>query len=610
MLRVNIIGAGLAGLSAAVRLAQMNIASALISVQTSERAQSVLAEGGINAAMNVSGENDTVQEHFEDTMRGGVCLADPGAVRGLTQEAPVIVQELLDLGVPFNMEGDALVQRRFGGQKKTRTTYARSSTGKALMTAMIDAARRYENTEQPLILRYPHHRFQELILENGACKGVWLQDTYTGKWIALAGPVILAFGGPNGLFPGRTTGTTANDAGGLATVFAQGVELANLEFIQYHPTTVQISGKRMLISEAARGEGGRLYVMRGGQKWFFMEEKYPELGNLMPRDVVSREMYTILRDPECQPPILLDLTGLPKKTWQKRLPDLRKEIRHYLNIDPARQPVPVSPGIHFFMGGILVDREHRTNIPNLYAAGECACQYHGANRLGGNSLLGALYGGRVAAQSIAKQDFAVQDVAAQSIAKQGFAVQDLAAQSIAKQDFAVQDLAAQSTVKEVAEVETPDAAAHSSAEAIVKISADPETLPADSSDFSASAAEELAKILSKGLGIIRDETGIDEALRELDAFGRRLQQSGKRTETEKRRLKLAEAMLLCARERKESRGAHTRADFPARDDENWQKTTAAVFKEGKIHISFREIPLLESPGNTIESNRTIESIRK
>ena len=545
-MRVNIIGAGLAGLSAAVRLAQMNIASALISVQTSERAQSVLAEGGINAAMNVSGENDTAQEHFEDTMRGGVCLADPAAVRGLTQEAPVIVQELLDLGVPFNMEGDALVQRRFGGQKKTRTTYARSSTGKALMTAMIDAARRYENTEQPLILRYPHHRFQELILENGVCKGVRLQDTYTEKWIDLAGPVILAFGGPNGLFPGMTTGTTANDAGGLATVFAQGVELANLEFIQYHPTTVQISGKRMLISEAARGEGGRLYVMRGGQKWYFMEEKYPELGNLMPRDVVSREMYTILRDPECQPPVLLDLTGLPKKTWQKRLPDLRKEIRHYLDIDPARQPVPVSPGIHFFMGGILVDREHRTNIPNLYAAGECACQYHGANRLGGNSLLGALYGGRVAAQSIAKQGSAAQN----------------------------------------------------SAETMAKISADPETLPADSSDFSAAGAEELARILSKGLGIVRDEAGIDETLGELAAFGQKLQQSGKRTEAEKRRLKLAEAMLLCARARKESRGAHTRADFPARDDENWQKTTAAVFKEGKIHISFRQIPVQESPEHT------------
>ena len=537
-MRVNIIGAGLAGLSAAVRLAQMNIASALISVQTSERAQSVLAEGGINAAMNVSGENDTVQEHFEDTMRGGVYLADPGAVRGLTQEAPLIVQELLDLGVPFNMEGDALVQRRFGGQKKTRTTYARSSTGKALMTAMIDAARRYENTieaaGEAFILRYPHHRFQELILRDGACKGVRLQDTYTEKRIDLMGPVILAFGGPNGLFPGRTTGTTANDAGGLATVFAQGVELANLEFIQYHPTTVQISGKRMLISEAARGEGGRLYVMRGSQKWYFMEEKYPELGNLMPRDVVSREMDAILRDPECQPPILLDLTGLSKKVWQKRLPDLRKEIRHYLDIDPARQPVPVSPGIHFFMGGILVDRGHRTNIPNLYAAGECACQYHGANRLGGNSMLGAVFGGRTAAGDLAER---------------------LASSGLRPGEGPWE-----------------------------------ETLPADFKDPAADPASpvligQISRILLKGLGIARNETELNRTLDELLA----LEASGTYNIRERGRLKLAEAMIRSAVLRKESRGAHYREDYPEKS-EDFRKTAVASLSGDDICIDYRDLP--------------------
>ena len=548
MQRVNIIGAGLAGLSAAVRLAQMNLASALISVQTSERAQSVLAEGGINAAMNVSGEEDTTREHFEDTMRGGVWLADPGAVRGLTEHAPEIVQELLDLGVPFNMEGDALVQRRFGGQKKTRTTYARSSTGKALMTAMIDAARRYENTPGPLILRYPHHRFQELILTDGKCRGVRLQDTYTGEKTDLTGPVILAFGGPNGLFPEMTTGTTANDAGALAAVFAQGVELANLEFIQYHPTTVQISGKRMLISEAARGEGGRLYVMRGGQKWYFMEEKYPELGNLMPRDVVSREMYSILQDPECEPQILLDLTGLPKKVWQKRLPDLRREIRHYLALDPAREPVPVSPGIHFFMGGILVDRQHRTNLPGLFAAGECACQYHGANRLGGNSLLGALDGGRVAAET------AAADLQQLTAADPGDAAEDTA----------------EETAGPPAKLSSKE--------------------PVDGANYSPAAARQLAEILSGGLGIVRSEETIAGALQALKTFREELRQADRLTTAEERRLSLAEAMLLCARARRESRGAHTRSDYPDRDDDHYRKTTVAAFEEGEIQISFRDLP--------------------
>ena len=396
MFRINIVGAGLAGLTAAVHLAEKGIGSNLISVQISERAQSVMAAGGINAAMDVSGESDTVQEHFDDTMRGGVYLADPEAVRGLTGTAPEIIRRLMELGVPFNMEGESLVQRHFGGQKKIRTAYARSSTGKALMTAMIDAARRYEGD---LIKRFSRHRFRALCIEDGTCKGVRIEDVCTGEIRALAGPVILAFGGSNGMFPGRTTGTTANDGCALAAVFAQGVELANLEFIQYHPTTVQIPGKCMLISEAARGEGGRLFALRDGRPWYFMEELHPSLGNLMPRDVISREMALLKNEPGCTGEVCLDLMGLDEAVWSGKLSDLREEIIDYLHLDPKITPVPVSPGIHFFMGGIRVNDRHETNVKGLLAAGEAACKYHGANRLGGNSMLGAIFGGRTAAET-------------------------------------------------------------------------------------------------------------------------------------------------------------------------------------------------------------------
>ena len=543
MLRVNIVGAGLAGLSAAVTLAKQNTGCRLISVQISERAQSVLAEGGINAAMDVSGEGDTPREHYEDTMRGGVYLADPDAVRRMTETAPEIVGDLIRIGVPFNMEGDALVQRRFGGQKKTRTTYARSSTGKALMTAMIDAARKYENIPgEPLIERCPHHRFMNLVLESGRCAGVRVQDLHTGQVQELRGPVILAFGGPNGLFPGRTTGTTANDGCALAAVFAQGVELANLEFIQYHPTTVRIAGKRMLVSEAARGEGGRLYAVRDGKPWFFMEEKYPELGNLMPRDVVSREMDAVRRDPACQPQVWLDLTGLPGSVWDKRLPDLRREILHYLAIDPAGEPVPVSPGIHFFMGGICVDKGHRTNIPGLYAAGECACQYHGANRLGGNSLLGAIYGGRVAAHTAAAERMDQEGPAEKRADETG--------------DFC-----------------------------------------GKADDFSAQTAERLAQILTGGLGIVRDEESIGRALEELDVLRQEIKVAEVRENRDRSadldRIRLGEAMLLSARARRESRGAHVRADYPDRNDEDYQRTTIAVCEQGEIRVFLRKIPGLD-----------------
>ena len=395
---VTIIGAGLAGLSAAIALAERGIPSNLVSQQPSERAQSVLAEGGINAALDTMGEGDTWQEHFADTMRGGCDLADPNAVAGLTSHAPEIVRWLAALGVPFAREDGRMVQRNFGGQKKKRTAYAKSSTGKALMTALIDEARKYEAAG--LIHRLPHHELIDLTVENGVCRGARLWDTYTDTVLRCGAPVVLACGGLNGLFPGMTTGTVHNTGGAAALAFAKGAALANLEMIQYHPTTVQISGKRMLVSEAARGEGGRLCVMRNGKPWYFMEELYPELGNLMPRDVVSRMMANVVTHMDCGDQVYLDMTGLDAAIWRKRLPDLRAELIHYLALDPQNTPIPVSPGIHFFMGGLYVDERHRTTVSELYAAGECACQYHGANRLGGNSMLAAIYGGRVAARNI------------------------------------------------------------------------------------------------------------------------------------------------------------------------------------------------------------------
>ena len=398
MERINIVGAGLSGLSAAICLAESGRPVNLISAQASERAQSVLAEGGINAALDTMGENDTPEEHFADTMKGGVYLADPNAVEGLALRAPELVKWLARLGALLQMEGGRIIQRNFGGQKKKRTAYAKSSTGKVLMTTLIDAARKYEASG--LIARFPHHLFGKLIVREGRCLGALVKDAYSGEAISLPGRVILCSGGLNGFFPGMTTGTTQNTGDVTAMAFHQGAALANLEFIQYHPTTIGIAGKRCLISEAARGEGGRLFVKRGGESWYFMEELYPELKNLMPRDVVSREMARVVKREDCGDQVYLDMTGLPAETWRRKLPDLRAECVHYLALDPAKAPIPVEPGIHFFMGGIDVDIHHRTSIDGLYAAGECACQYHGANRLGGNSMLGAVYGGRVAAEDI------------------------------------------------------------------------------------------------------------------------------------------------------------------------------------------------------------------
>ena len=391
---VNVVGAGLAGLSASLELARDGIHVNLISAQPSERAQSVLAEGGMNASMNTMGDDDSPEDHYQDTLKGGAFIGEEDSIRGFTDTAPSIIEELIKLGVPFNNENGRLIQRYFGGQKKRRTAFSRSSTGKIVMSALIDAVRLYE--AEGLVRRFPHHEFEKLVTDDDGCAGVVVRDLYSRDAFGLKGPVIVATGGMNSLFPAMTTGTTTNTGDVTAYLYSEGVRLSNLEFIQFHPTTSRIVGKLCLISEAARGEGGRLMVIRDGKPWYFMEEKYPELGNLMPRDITAREIVINSEDGTA----FLDMTGLSDEVWTKKLSDLRARLIDLLGCDQKTEYVRISPGIHYFMGGIYVDRDHKTSLDGLYAAGECACRYHGANRLGGNSMIGAVYGGRVAAQSL------------------------------------------------------------------------------------------------------------------------------------------------------------------------------------------------------------------
>ena len=545
---VNIIGAGLAGLSAAITLADKGISSNLISNYPSERAQSVMAEGGINGVLDTMGEWDRVENHFEDTMKAGGEIADEAMVRDLTEAAPGIIRYLRKIGVPFNLKENKIQQRNFGGQKKKRTAYAKSSTGKVIMTALIDEARKYET--MGLIKRYSHHEFLRLRLENGGkvCKGVEIRDNYTGNSFHLEGIVILASGGPAGVFAGVTTGTTANTGDVTAKVFAQGVRLSNLEMIQYHPTTIEIADKVCLVSEAARGEGGRLFIYKDDKKYYFMEEKYPEFKNLMPRDVVSREMYFVSRD-NGGAQVYLDMTELPKEVWKERLPDLREEIIHYLGIDPKNEPIPVRPGIHYFMGGIDVDIDHKTNVENLFAAGEACSAYHGANRLGGNSLLGAIYGGRKAAESAAKTVVGLDSL---SNTTEGVT------RAIEKPLY---------TTKVVTNQVEKN-----------RMPLEIEAYNEEYEDARESFIIEVRDILLSSLGIVRNETLLNEGIAALDKLALR-----QLNEREKERLTLAKALILSALCRKESRGANFREDYPDRNDE-FKGLTKAHLNEGNINI--------------------------
>ena len=284
-MKVVVIGAGLAGCSAALNLAEEGAQVLLVSNAPSERSQSVMAEGGINAALDSAHAGDDAGLHAADTLKSAAGLAVQEDVQHMAQAAPGIVLRLEAAGAGFNLTGSELAQRPFGGQSEARTVFSKSQTGKQIMAALIQQLRPYEVSGA--VTRLPHHGFESLLLAQGRCCGARVRDLWSGTPADLhADAVIMACGGMGGMFP-VITGSKLNTGIVQAELLRLGVEFSNLEFIQYHPTAVVREGKALLVTEAARAEGGRLFALRGGKPWYFMEERHPQ-GNLAPRDVTAR----------------------------------------------------------------------------------------------------------------------------------------------------------------------------------------------------------------------------------------------------------------------------------------------------------------------------------
>lgn len=562
MFEVIVMGTGISGLMSALILAQSGVTVTMLSYYETLRSASCMAQGGINAYE--TRENDSIMKHFTETITGGSWLANQQPVMEMCQFAPEIVSMYDRIGVAFNRNKDGSPDTRFfGGSKYPRTHYADTTTGSQLLSALDGQVRRYE--EQGLIKRISGKDFvSALIDENGTCHGCIVQDIYTMKMESYTGSaLIIATGGYASLYGWATTAVLSNGAA-IGQLLKQGVAVANPEFVQFHPTAMAQGDKPRLISESARGEGGRLWVPREGKPWYFLEEMYPELGNLITRDMASRAIYKVVNEMglgiDGKKQVYLDITELPETVMEQKLSNIIDLYKKYSGDDPRKVPMKVYPAPHYSMGGIYVDSKHRTEVNGLYACGECDYMYHGANRLGGNSLLSASYSGYMAAQTILEDYHSGELSNSNNKNNTTWITQSISALNNEMLHYTKR------TGNECADTIT----------------------------------KELGEILTNHAGIVRYNSNLTTALNNIQELKERWENISSPDKgiwansslISIRKLHscivLSEAIVAGALARNESRGAHFKPDFPERDDKNWLKTTIVRY-ENKTILSYKPV---------------------
>jgi len=430
--RVLVVGGGLAGLAASMRMAELGVGVDLVSLVPVKRSHSVCAQGGINSVNALTRQQgDNEWKHFDDTVYGGDFLQHQPPVKEMADWGPRIVDLMDRLGVPFNRTPEGFRdQRRFGGTLYKRTSFAGATTGQQLLYALDEQVRRRE--VEGRVKKWEFWDFLGPILdEQGRCRGAVCQDLVTMQFHAFpADAVVLATGGC-GLLYGRSTMSMVCTGSAVSRAYRAGAWYGNGEFIQVHPTAIPGADKLRLMSESARGEGGRVWVPRTPQdprdprdipeaeRLYFLEDRYPKYGNLVPRDIATREIFDVCtteglsveKDRLC---VYLDLTHIPRETLDRKLGGILEIYEKFQGVDPRSMPMKIFPAVHYSMGGLWVDyerssdggmvegslRNQQTNIPGLYAIGECDYQYHGANRLGANSLLSCIFSGLFVAPTL------------------------------------------------------------------------------------------------------------------------------------------------------------------------------------------------------------------
>ncbi len=549
--KIIIVGGGLAGLMATIKAAEEGTQVELFSVVPVKRSHSVCAQGGINGAVNTKGEGDSPLIHFDDTVYGGDFLANQPPVKAMCEAAPSIIHMMDRMGVMFNRTSEGLLDfRRFGGTQHHRTAFAGATTGQQLLYALDEQVRRYE--AEGLVTKYEGWEFLGAVIdEAGVCRGITAQNLATMEIRSFpADAVILASGGPGIIF-GRTTNSVINTGSAASIVYQQGVYYANGEMIQIHPTAIPGDDKLRLMSESARGEGGRVWTYKDGKPWYFLEEKYPAYGNLVPRDIATREIFDVCVNQKLgvngENVVYLDLSHKDPKELDIKLGGIIEIYEKFTGDDPRKLPMKIFPAVHYSMGGLWVDYDQMTNIPGLFAAGECDYSQHGANRLGANSLLSAIYGGMVAGPN------AVRYIKGLDKSSDAVSANVFNSHVMEQQDKwnAIMNMNGTENAyvlhKELGEWMTDN---------VTVVRYNDKLLKTD---------EKIQELLERYQNININDTA--KWSNQGAAFTRNLENM----------LQLARVITLGAYNRNESRGAHYKPEFPERNDEEFLKTTMAKF---------------------------------
>lgn len=592
---VIVVGGGLAGLSAAMKLAENGCRVKLVSVTKVKRSHSVCAQGGINAAINAMGEDDSPLIHAYDTIKGGDFLANQPAVLEMCLAGPSIIDMMDRFGCTFNRTPEGNLDfRRFGGTLYNRTAFCGASTGQQLLYSLDEQVRAHES--RGMVQKFENHEFLRLVKDDqGITRGIVIVDLFNLRLEVLkADAVVIATGGLGVLFKKSTNSTFCTGAAN-GRLYQQGMIYANAEFIQIHPTAIPGTDKMRLMSESARGEGGRLWVYgdesksvegpdgklivcgKNGQPWYFLEELYPAFGNLVPRDIAAREILRLCElgmGVDGKAEVFLDVSHLSEEK-KKKLHSILMIYQKFTGDDPSKVPMKIYPAVHYSMGGGWVDwpaaddpnrlirYRQMTNIPGCFNVGESDYQFHGANRLGANSLLSCIFGGLVAGGEVPHYLDAVA-IPGEDISGCVFK------RSLEEEERIRQDLMTRHGPENVHRLH-----------------------------------DELADWLVANVTVKRNNVDLERTYQKilelkerykhitLDDHSQFANQTYIFAHQFDAMLLLAEVITKCALLRNEFRGAHFKPEFPKRDDENWLKTTLATYdpRTGQPIVTYEKVDI-------------------